>query len=80
MIECGGELVAHIKVVWSGMDDSLATWEDVVALCSRFPEAPAWGQAVFQGGGGNVDSGAAQADETEGNHNLNTDEEKAREV
>lgn len=52
MIECGGELVAHIKVVWSGMDDSLATWEDVVALCSRFPEAPAWGQAVFQGGGG----------------------------
>jgi hypothetical protein len=27
-----------------------------------------------------VDSGATQADETEGNHNLNTDEEKAREV
>jgi hypothetical protein len=37
-------------------------------------------QSSKAGGGGNVDSGAAQADETEGNHNLNTDEEKAREV
>ena len=27
-----------------------------------------------------VDSGATQADETEDNHNLNTDEEKAREA
>jgi hypothetical protein len=25
------------------MDPALVTWEDVVALRSRFPDAPAWG-------------------------------------
>ena len=65
MIERGGQLVSQVKVVWSGMDPTLATWEDVVALCSRFPDAPAWGQAVIQGGG-NVDISDGQTEEAEG--------------
>lgn len=68
MIEREGELVAQVKVVWSGMDDSLANWEDVVALCSRLPEALAWGPSGFQCWG-NVANGAVQANESEGNHN-----------
>jgi hypothetical protein len=29
----------------------MATWEDLEDLLRRFPKEPAWGQAVFQGGG-----------------------------
>jgi hypothetical protein len=29
----------------------MATWEDLEALKSRFPTAPAWGQAASQGEG-----------------------------
>jgi hypothetical protein len=32
------------------MAESLATWEDEVALHQRFPGAPAWGHAEAQGG------------------------------
>lgn len=39
----GGQLISQVRVVWSGMDPALVTWEDVVALRSRFPDAPAWG-------------------------------------
>jgi hypothetical protein len=55
LIQKGGVTVAQVKVVWSGMDDSLATWEDLKALQDRFPHAPAWGQAAFQDRG-NVSS------------------------
>lgn len=38
-------------IKWSGLDISLATWEDLEALQQRFPRAPAWGQAgSYQGG------------------------------
>ncbi|XP_008672643.1 uncharacterized protein [Zea mays] len=47
-IERGGESVEQVKVLWSGTDASLSTWEDAAALCSRFPAAPAWGQASAQ--------------------------------
>jgi hypothetical protein len=38
-------------VQWSGMPESLVTWEDVEGLRQRFPCAPAWGQAGPQEGG-----------------------------
>jgi hypothetical protein len=56
LIQKGGATVAQVKVTWSGMDESLATWEVLKALQDRFPHAPAWGQAAFQERG-NVSSG-----------------------
>jgi hypothetical protein len=44
-------------IQWSDQPESLATWEDLVELRQRFPRAPAWGQAGFQGRG-NVDNTA----------------------
>jgi hypothetical protein len=43
--------VAQVLVRWSGMDTSLASWEDEAPLRMKFPAAAAWGQASFQGGG-----------------------------
>jgi hypothetical protein len=43
--------VAQVLVLWSGLDASLATWEDQDALKNRFPNAPTWGQAIFEGEG-----------------------------
>lgn len=45
MIQRGGSMVAQVKVLWSGMDTNLASWEDATALRKQFPGAPAWGQA-----------------------------------
>jgi hypothetical protein len=47
----GGSLVAQVLVHWSGMDKSLASWEDEAPLRMKFLAAAAWGQAPFQGGG-----------------------------
>lgn len=47
-IERGEESVEQVKVLWSRTDASLSTWEDAAALHSRFPAAPAWGQASAQ--------------------------------
>jgi len=41
----GLKLTAQVLVKWSGMDDSLATWENVESLCQQFPHAPALEQA-----------------------------------
>jgi hypothetical protein len=41
-----------VLVKWSGLDESLSTWEDEEALRQQFPQAPAWGHAATQGGGG----------------------------
>ena len=48
MVQRGGSFVAQVLVLWSGLDASLATWENRDALKNRFPNAPAWGQAVFE--------------------------------
>jgi hypothetical protein len=50
-IDRGGELIAQVKVVWSGMTEDLATWEDVEALRARFPKALIWDQAGARGQG-----------------------------
>jgi hypothetical protein len=42
-------------IKWSGMPESLATWEDLEALRLRFPSAPTWGQVASEEGG-NVSS------------------------
>ena len=36
-------------IKWTGMPSSLATWENVEELKTRFPRAPAWGQAAQRG-------------------------------
>jgi hypothetical protein len=46
----GGLPKQQILVQWSGWPDSLATWENFEHLRQRFPDAPAWGQAVLQEG------------------------------
>ena len=43
--------VPQLLIKWSGMDASLATWEDAEAVQQQFPQAPAWGQAGAQGEG-----------------------------
>ncbi|XP_066320522.1 uncharacterized protein [Miscanthus floridulus] len=43
--------VPQVLVKWSGLDASLATWEDEEALRQQFPQAPAWGHAGSQGEG-----------------------------
>lgn len=37
-------------IKWSGIPASLATWENMAELKTRFPRAPAWGQAAREGG------------------------------
>jgi ribosomal protein L21E len=43
--------VPQVLVQWTGQSEASATWEDLEALRQRFPLAPAWGQAGFQGQG-----------------------------
>jgi hypothetical protein len=43
-------VVPQVLVRWSHMPATLATWEDEEPLRQQFPRAPAWGQAVSQGG------------------------------
>jgi hypothetical protein len=47
----GSVAVPQGLIQWSDQPDSLATWEDLAELQQRFPRAPAWGQAGFQGRG-----------------------------
>lgn len=47
----GHRAVAQVLVQWSQEPEELATWEDLELLRQRFPLAPAWGQAGFQGVG-----------------------------
>lgn len=45
----GAVPVSQVLVRWTGMPDTLATWENLLDVQRRFPSAPAWGQAVPQG-------------------------------
>jgi hypothetical protein len=55
--------VEQALIRWSVGDASSATWEDREELQARFPEAPAWGQAVAQGGRGVSDPDAVTMDQ-----------------
>lgn len=46
----GAHQVSQVLVKWSHIPESLATWEDKVALQQQFPEAAVWGQPARQGG------------------------------
>jgi hypothetical protein len=46
----GGGWIPQIQVSWAGLPPSLCTWESEAVLRHKFPQAPAWGQAAFQGG------------------------------
>jgi hypothetical protein len=35
----------QILTQWTGLDEDMATWEDLDELRAKFPAAPAWGQA-----------------------------------
>lgn len=45
LIKRGGSSIPSVLVRWSGLPDTLATWENLADLRRRFPSAPAWGQA-----------------------------------
>jgi hypothetical protein len=47
----GHRMISQGLVHWSGAPEEQATWEDLEDLHRRFPQAPAWGQAGFQGEG-----------------------------
>jgi transposase InsO family protein len=40
--------VEQVLIKWTGMSLALATWENLVALKQRFPDAPSWGHAGSQ--------------------------------
>jgi hypothetical protein len=44
----GNSSIREALVQWTGMNDKLATWENLQELQRRFPAAPAWGQVGFQ--------------------------------
>lgn len=51
LIAHAGAAALRVKIQWSGMPPSLATWEDEADLRRRFPSSPAWGHAGGKGGG-----------------------------
>lgn len=50
-IKRGQAGIPQIQVSWTGLPAALSSWESEAALRQRFPQALAWGQAAFQGGG-----------------------------
>ncbi|WVZ53351.1 hypothetical protein U9M48_004311 [Paspalum notatum var. saurae] len=46
LVKKGNAAITQVKVAWSGLPHSSATWEDYTVLKERFPDAPAWGQAA----------------------------------
>jgi hypothetical protein len=48
----GNAAYTQIKVEWTSLPISAATWEDYDVPQTQFPDAPAWGQAASSGGGG----------------------------
>ena len=51
LVKKGNTTIPQVKVLWTGLPPSTATWEDYHVLRQRFPDAPAWGQASSSAGG-----------------------------
>jgi len=51
LVKKGNTTIPQVKVIWTGLHPSTATWEDYHVLRQRFPDAPAWGQASSSAGG-----------------------------
>ena len=52
MVKKGNATVPQVKIQWTGLPASTSTWEDYYVVKTRFPDAPAWGQADSRAGGG----------------------------
>ena len=52
LVKKGNTAVPQVFVKWSGLSPASATWEDYNVLKTRYPLAPAWGQADSPAGGG----------------------------
>lgn len=48
----GNHAIMQVLVTWTGLPSTSSTWEDYTVVRSRFPDAPAWGQADSSAGGG----------------------------
>ena len=51
LVKKGNTTIPRVKVLWTGLPPSAATWEDYNVLRQRFPDAQAWGQASSSAGG-----------------------------
>ncbi|WVZ52625.1 LOW QUALITY PROTEIN: hypothetical protein U9M48_003668 [Paspalum notatum var. saurae] len=51
LVKKGNAAITQVKVTWSGLPATSATWEDYQVLKARFPQAVAWGQAPSSVGG-----------------------------
>ena len=51
LVRKGNTAIPQVFVQWSGLSPTSATWEDYHVLKTRYPEAPAWGQAESSAGG-----------------------------
>jgi hypothetical protein len=60
LVKKGNAAVPQVKLTWTGLPASSATWEDYHVVKKCFPEAPAWGQAATQAGGGVVPGTATE--------------------
>jgi ribosomal protein L21E len=77
VIQRGSSSIQQVLIQWSDGDEVLSTWEDEEALRTRFPDAPAWGQAGFQRRG-NVSSSSAAAGETNAEEGAQEVEARAK--
>jgi hypothetical protein len=50
LVKKGNVAVTQVLVLWTGLLDAAATWEDYEVLRHWFPSAPAWVGCVFRGG------------------------------
>jgi hypothetical protein len=51
MVKTGTSTQTELLVQWMGWPTELSSWEEAFDLRRRFPDAPAWGQAGFEGVG-----------------------------
>ena len=49
LIPQGNAVVSKLLIQWD-LVSNLQTWEDELDIRRCYPQAPAWGQAAFQGG------------------------------
>jgi hypothetical protein len=52
LVRKGNSAITQVKLTRVGLPATATTWEDYNVIKARFPDAPAWGQAGTQGGGG----------------------------
>lgn len=46
LIKKGNHAIPQVLITWTGLSKDVATWKDYHVVKTRFPKAPAWGQAA----------------------------------